>query len=200
MEKLEYQIVRDFIIDLGNFLEDKKVDKFNWEFIKEKNYLFDSDIFLNLKELEFNAGFIKTAIIEKKINKYFYEFKQYNLKYLIKIYENIKNTEFIKDFDRVVSDCYFKIFVNMNGWKNEDNTLYIEDVKVLEFLDDISSKNMSDKQKEIAAEWGVSLDTNNLENLKEIARLIREERKTKKIRIGLNWKNLKESREMTFDI
>ena len=200
MEKLEYQIVRDFIIDLGNFLEDKKVDKFNWEFIKEKNYLFDSDIFLNLKELEFNAGFIKTAIIEKEINKHFYEFKQYNLKYLIKIYENIKNTEFIKDFDRVISDCYFKIFVNMNGWKNEDNTLYIEDVKVLEFLDDISSKNMSDKQKEIAAEWGVSLDTNNLENLKEIARLIREERKPKKIRIGLNWKNLKESREMTFDI
>ena len=200
MEKLEYQIVRDFIIDLGNFLEDKKVDKFNWEFIKEKNYLFDSDIFLNLKELEFNAGFIKTAIIEKEINKHFYEFKQYNLKYLIKIYENIKNTEFIKDFDRVVSDCYFKIFVNMNGWKNGDNTLYIEDVKVLEFLDDISSKNMSDKQKEIAAEWGVSLDTNNLENLKEIARLIREERKPKKIRIGLNWKNLKESREMTFDI
>lgn len=200
MEKLEYQIVRDFIIDLGNFLEDKKVDKFNWEFIKEKNYLFDSDIFLNLKELEFNAGFIKRAIIEKEINKHFYEFKQYNLKYLIKIYENIKNTEFIKDFDRVVSDCYFKIFVNMNGWKNEDNTLYIEDVKVLEFLDDISSKNMSDKQKEIAAEWGVSLDTNNLENLKEIARLIREERKPKKIRIGLNWKNLKESREMTFDI
>ena len=181
MEKLEYQIVRDFIIDLGNFLEDKKVDKFNWEFIKEKNYLFDSDIFLNLKELEFNAGFIKTAIIEKEINKHFYEFKQYNLKYLIKIYENIKNTEFIKDFDRVVSDCYFKIFVNMNGWKNEDNTLYIEDVKVLEFLDDISSKNMSDKQKEIAAEWGVSLDTNNLENLKEIARLIREERKPKKL-------------------
>ena len=200
MEKLEYQIVRDFIIDLGNFLEDKKVDKFNWEFIKEKNYLFDSDIFLNLKELEFNAEFIKTAIIEKEINKHFYEFKQYNLKYLIKIYENIKNTKFIKDFDRVVSDCYFKIFVNMTGWKNEDNTLYIEDVKVLEFLDDISSKNMSDKQKEIAAEWGVSLDTNNLENLKEIVRLIREERKPKKIRIGLNWKNLKESREMTFNI
>lgn len=199
MEKLEYQIVRDFIIDLGNFLEDKKVDKFNWEFIKEKNYLFDSDIFLNLKELEFNAGFIKTAIIEKEINKHFYEFKQYNLKYLIKIYENIKNTEFIKDFDRVVSDCYFKIFVNMNGWKNEDNTLYIEDVKVLEFLDDISSKNMSDKQKEIAAEWGVSLDTNNLENLKEIARLIREERKPKNFRIGLHWENLSEAREIAFD-
>ena len=200
MEKLEYQIVRDFIIDLGNFLEDKKTDRFNWEFIKEKYYLFKSDTFSNLRQLEFNAESIKEAIIEKEINKHFYEFKQYNLKYLIKIYENIKNTEFIKDFDRVVSDCYFKIFVNMNGWKNGDNTLYIEDVKVLEFLDDISSKNMSDKQKEIAAEWGVSLDTNNLENLKEIARLIREERKPKKIRIGLNWKNLKESREMTFDI
>lgn len=197
MEKLEYQIVRDFIIDLGNFLEDKKVDKFNWEFIKEKNYLFDSDIFLNLKELEFNAGFIKTAIIEKEINKHFYEFKQYNLKYLIKIYENIKKTEFIKDFDRVVSDCYFKIFVNMTGWKNEDNTLYIEDVKVLEFLDDISSKNMSDKQKEIAAEWGVSLDTNNLENLKEIANIIKDDENFK---IRLNWKNLSEAREIVFDI
>ena len=197
MEKLEYQIVRDFIIDLGNFLEDKKVDKFNWEFIKEKNYLFDSDIFLNLKELEFNAGFIKTAIIEKEINKHFYEFKQYNLKYLIKIYENIKNTEFIKDFDRVVSDCYFKIFVNMNGWKNEDNTLYIEDVKVLEFLDDISSKNMSDKQKEITAEWGVSLDTNNLENLKEIANIIKD---NENFKIRLNWKNLSEAREIVFDI
>lgn len=197
MEKLEYQIVRDFIIDLGNFLEDKKVDKFNWEFIKEKNYLFDSDIFLNLKELEFNAGFIKTAIIEKEINKHFYEFKQYNLKYLIKIYENIKKTEFIKDFDRVVSDCYFKIFVNMTGWKNEDNTLYIEDVKVLEFLDDISSKNMSNKQKEIAAEWGVSLDTNNLENLKEIANIIKDDENFK---IRLNWKNLSEAREIVFDI
>ena len=197
MEKLEYQIVRDFIIDLGNFLEDKKVDKFNWEFIKEKNYLFDSDIFLNLKELEFNAGFIKTAIIEKEINKHFYEFKQYNLKYLIKIYENIKNTKFIKDFDRVVSDCYFKIFVNMTGWKNEDNTLYIEDVKVLEFLDDISSKNMSDKQKEITAEWGVSLDTNNLENLKEIANIIKD---NENFKIRLNWKNLSEAREIVFDI
>ena len=199
MEKLEYQIVRDFIIDLGNFLEDKIPNKFNWEFISEKYYLFKSDTFLNLRELKFNAGFIKTAIIEKEINKHFYEFKQYNLKYLIKIYENIKNTEFIKDFDRVVSDCYFKIFVNMNGWKNEDNTLYIEDVKVLEFLDDISSKNMSDKQKEIAAEWGVSLDTNNLENLKEIARLIREERKPKNFRIGLHWENLSEAREIAFD-
>lgn len=196
MEKLEYQIVRDFIIDLGNFLEDKKADKFNWEFIKEKYYLFNSDTFSNLKELEFNAEFIKTAIIEKKINKHSYEFKQYNLKYLINIYENIKNTEFIKDFNRVVSDCYFKIFENMIGWKNEDNTLYIEDVKVLEFLDDISSKNMSNKQKEIAATWGISLDTNNLENLKEIAKLIREERKLKNFKIGLNWKNLK----MTFDI
>ena len=167
MEKLEYQIVRDFIIDLGNFLEDKIPNKFNWEFISEKYYLFKSDTFLNLKELEFNAESIKEAIIEKEINKHFYEFKQYNLKYLINIYENIKNTEFIKDFNRVVSDCYFKIFENMIGWKKEDDTL---------------------------------LDTNNLKNLKEIAKLIREERKPKNFRIGLNWKNLTESREMIFDI
>lgn len=200
MEKLEYGIIRDFIIDLGNFLEDKNPNKFNWEFIREKYYLFQGEIFSNIRELEGNARFIKESIIEKTTNPHSYEFEQINIKYLINIYQNIKNTEFIKDFDRVVSDCYFKIFVNMNGWKNEDNTLYIEDVKVLEFLDDISSKNMSDKQKEIATEWGVSLDTNNLENLKEIARLIREERKPKKIRIGLNWKNLSEAREIVFDI
>ena len=67
MEKLEYQIVRDFIIDLGNFLEDKKTDRFNWEFIKEKYYLFKSDTFSNLRQLEFNAESIKEAIIEKKL-------------------------------------------------------------------------------------------------------------------------------------
>lgn len=200
MEKLEYQIVRDFIIDLGNFLEDKIPNKFNWEFISEKYYLFKSDTFSNLRELEFNAESIKEAIIEKEINKHSYEFKQYNLKYLINIYENIKNTEFIKDFNRVVSDCYFKIFKNMIGWKKEDDTLYIEDVKILDFLDDISSKNMSDIHKEIATELGIALDTNNLKNLKEIAKLIREERKPKNFRIGLNWKNLTESREMIFDI
>ena len=200
MEKLEYQMVRDFIIDLGNFLEDKKADKFNWEFVNEKNYLFTSEVFSNIKELEFNARFIKKTLIEKENNKHFYEFEQFNLKYLIKIYEEIKNTEFIKDFNRVVSDCYFKIFINMNGWKNEDNTLYIEDVKVLEFLDDISTENMSNKQKEIAEEWDVELNTHNLENFKEIAKLVREKRKTKNFRIGLHWENLEVAREIAFDI
>ena len=200
MEKLEYQMVRDFIIDLGNFLEDKKADKFNWEFVNEKNYLFTSEVFSNIKELEFNARFIKKTLIEKENNKHLYEFEQFNLKYLIKIYEEIKNTEFIKDFNRVVSDCYFKIFINMNGWKNEDNTLYIEDVKVLEFLDDISTENMSNKQKEIAEEWDVELNTHNLENFKEIAKLVREKRKTKNFRIGLHWENLEVAREIAFDI
>ena len=199
MEKLEYQMVRDFIIDLGNFLENKKADKFNWEFVNEKNYLFTSEVFSNVKELEINARFIKKALIEKENNKHFYEFEQFNLKYLIKIYEDIKNTEFIKDFNRVVSDCYFKIFINMNGWKNEDNTLYIEDVKLLEFLDDILTENMSDKQKEIAEEWGAELNAHNLESLKEIAKLVREERKPKNFRIGLHWKNLSEAREIAFD-
>ncbi|WP_339064304.1 hypothetical protein [Fusobacterium polymorphum] len=199
MEKLEYQMVRDFIIDLGNFLEDKKADKFNWEFVNEKNYLFNSEVFSNVKELEINARFIKKALIEKENNKHFYEFEQFNLKYLIKIYEDIKNTEFIKDFNRVVSDCYFKIFINMNGWCKGDNTLYIEDVKLLEFLDDILTENMSDKQKEIAEEWGVELNAHNLESLKEIAKLVREERKPKNFRIGLHWENLSEAREIAFD-
>ena len=200
MEKLEYQMVRDFIIDLGNFLEDKKADKFNWEFVNEKKYLFTNEVFSNIKELEFNARFIKKALIEKESNKHLYEFEQFNLKYLIKIYKEIKNTEFIKDFNRVVSDCYFKIFINMNSWKNEDNTLYIEDVKVLEFLDDISTENMSDKQKEIAEEWGIELNTHNLEHLKKIAKLVREERKPKNFRIRLHWKNLEAAREIAFDI
>lgn len=113
MEKLEYGIIRDFIIDLGNFLEDKNPNKFNWEFIREKYYLFQGEIFSNIRELEGNARFIKEAIIEKTTNPHSYEFEQINIKYLINIYQNIKNTEFIKDFDRVVSDCYFKIFVNM---------------------------------------------------------------------------------------
>lgn len=59
---------------------------------------------------------------------------------------------------------------------------------------------MSDIHKEIVTELGIALDTNNLKNLKEIAKLIREERKPKNFRIGLNWKNLIESREMIFDI
>ena len=200
MEKLEYEITRDFIVDLGNFLEDKNPKNFNWEFIRDKYYIFEGENFSNIRELEWNARCIKDNLTENSSNPHGYIFGQLNIKYLIKIYQNIKNTEFIKDFDRVISDCYFKIFENMIGWKKEDNTLYIEDVKILDFLDDISSKNMSDIHKEIATELGIALDTNNLKNLKEIARLIREERKPKKIRIGLNWKNLKESREMTFDI
>lgn len=197
MERLEYEITRDFIIDLGNFLEDKNPDKFNWEFIREKYYLFKGENFSDIRELEWNARYIKLAIIEKATNPHSYEFEQINIKYLINIYQSIKNTEFIKDFDEVVSDCYFKIFKNMVGWKNEDNTSYIEDVKVLDFLDNISSKNMSDKQKEIALEWNVELDTNNKESLKEIADIIRED---VNFRIGLNWKNISEAREIEFDI
>ena len=30
MERLEYEITRDFIVDLGNFLEDKDTKNFNW--------------------------------------------------------------------------------------------------------------------------------------------------------------------------
>ena len=197
MEKLEYEITRDFIVDLGNFLEDKNPKNFNWEFIREKYYIFEGENFSNIRELEWNARCIKDNLTENSSNPHGYVFGQLNIKYLIKIYQNIKNTEFIKDFDRVISDCYFKIFKNTDGWKNEDNTLYIEDVKVLEFLDNISSENMSDKQKEIASEWGVTLDTHNLENLKEIAEIIKDDENFK---IRLNWKNLSEAREIVFDI
>ena len=64
----------------------------------------------------------------------------------------------------------------------------------------VIADNCTDKTEEIATELGIALDTNNLKNLKEIAKLIREERKTKNFKIGLNWKNLTESREMIFDI
>ena len=197
MEKLEYEITRDFIVDLGNFLEDKNPKNFNWEFIRDKYYIFEGENFSNIRELEWNARCIKDNLTENSSNPHGYIFGQLNIKYLIKIYQNIKNTEFIKDFDRVISDCYFKIFKNTDGWKNEDNTLYIEDVKVLEFLDNISSENMSDKQKEIASEWGVTLNTHNLENLKEIAEIIKDDENFK---IRLNWKNLSEAREIVFDI
>lgn len=55
MERLEYEITRDFIVDLGNFLEDKNPKNFNWEFIRDKYYLFKGENFSNIRELELNA-------------------------------------------------------------------------------------------------------------------------------------------------
>ncbi len=141
MERLEYEITRDFIVDLGNFLEDKNPKNFNWEFIREKYYLFQGEIFSNIRELEGNASFIKKAIIEKTTNPHSYEFKQINIKYLISIYQNIKNTEFIKDFDEVVSDCYFKIFKNIVDFKEIENTLYIKNCDIFDFLEKENYKN-----------------------------------------------------------
>lgn len=135
MERLEYEITRDFIVDLGNFLEDKNPKNFNWEFIREKYYLFQGEIFSNIRELEENAKFIKEAIIEKETNPYSYGFEQYNLKYLIKIYENIKDTDYIDDFNDVVSDCYLQIFKNIEDFNKIENTLYIKNCDIFDFLE-----------------------------------------------------------------
>lgn len=53
MEKLEYNLVREFIIDLGEFLEDKKAEDFNWGFIEDKFYLLkENDIFRLTKNMK----------------------------------------------------------------------------------------------------------------------------------------------------
>lgn len=141
MERLEYEITRDFIVDLGNFLEDKNPNKFNWEFIGDKYYLFKGENFSNIRELELNARFIKSAIIEKESNQHSYKFDQLNIKYLINIYQDIKNTEFIKDFYEVVSDCYFKIFKNIEDFNKIENTLYIKNCDIFDFLEKENYKN-----------------------------------------------------------
>ena len=57
---------------------------------------------------------------------------------------------------------------------------------------------MPENLKEIAKDLGRELDTNNKQSLKEIADIIRQD--DENFKIGLNWKNLNEAREIVFDI
>lgn len=135
MERLEYEITRDFIVDLGNFLEDKNPKNFNWEFIRDKYYLFKGENFSNIRELELNARFIKSAIVEKESNQHSYKFDQLNMKYLILTYNIIKDTDYIDDFNDVVSNCYLQIFKNIVDFNKIENTLYIKNCDIFDFLE-----------------------------------------------------------------
>ena len=123
------------------------------------------------------------------------------IKYLIKIYEimkEIENFNIFHGFKDIVEDCYQTILKDLYDYNKNNDTLYIRDLEILEFLDDISSENMPENLKELANDFGRELDTNNKQYLKEIADIIREDDES--FRIGLNWKRLSEARDMAFDI
>ena len=84
-------------------------------------------------------------------------------------------------WNNIVEDCYQTILKDLYDYNKNDNTLYIRDIEILKFLDDISSENMPENFKEIVNDLGWELDTNNKKYLKEIAEIIREEDETFKL-------------------
>lgn len=215
MEKLEIKLVNNFICDVARFIEykDRKescykkhpVKDFDWDFI-DNNQIFDSEIFDYVRSFNFEIKSLKKILLneEKTRNKkteQWYHVSDICIKYLVKIYEIMKETEnfnIFHGFKDIVEDCYQTILKDLYDYNKNDNTLYIRDIEILEFLDDISSENMPENLKELANDLGRELDTNNKQYLKEIADIIREDDES--FRIGLNWKNLNEAREMVFDI
>lgn len=211
MEKLEIKLVNNFIIDVANFLKYKDIEetkylkKFNWDFIDDSS-IFDNEVFRYIRSFNFEMKLLKERLLndEKTRNEKterYYHVSDICIKYLIKIYEIMKENEnfnIFHGFKDIVEDCYQTILKDSYNYNKKDSTLYINDIEILEFLDDILSQNMSEKQKEIAAECNVELDTHNLENLKEIVNIIREDDES--FRIKLNWRNLSEAREIVFDI
>ena len=215
MEKLEIKLVNNFIIDVARFIEHKDrkesgyrkhpVRDFNWDFI-DNSQIFDNEVFDYIRSFNFEMSLLKERLLdEERIRnekrEYLYHISAICIKYLVKIYEIIKKTEnfnIFHWFKDIVKDCYQTIFKDLYDYNKNDNTLYIRDIKILEFLDDISSENMSENFKEIANDLGWELDTNNKQSLKEIADIIRED--DENFRIGLHWENLSEAREIAFDI
>ena len=215
MEKLEIKLVNNFICDVARFIEykDRKescykkhpVKDFDWDFI-DNNQIFDSEIFDYVRSFNFEIKSLKKILLneEKTRNEkteQWYHVSDICIKYLVKIYEIMKETEnfnIFHGFKDIVEDCYQTILKDLYDYNKNDNTLYIRDIEILEFLDDISSENMPENLKELANDFGRELDTNNKQYLKEIADIIREDDES--FRIGLNWKNLNEAREMVFDI
>jgi putative uncharacterized protein FNV0099 len=215
MEKLEIKLVNNFICDVARFIEykDRKescykkhpVKDFDWDFI-DNNQIFDSEIFDYVRSFNFEIKSLKKILLneEKTRNEkteQWYHVSDICIKYLVKIYEIMKETEnfnIFHGFKDIVEDCYQTILKDLYDYNKNDNTLYIRDIEILEFLDDISSENMPENLKELANDLGRELDTNNKQYLKEIADIIREDDES--FRIGLNWKNLNEAREMVFDI
>lgn len=215
MEKLEIKLVNNFIIDVARFIEHKDrkesgyrkhpVRDFNWDFI-DNSQIFDNEVFDYIRSFNFEMSLLKERLLdEERIRnekrEYLYHISDICIKYLVKIYEIMKKTKnfnIFHGFKDIVKDCYQTIFKDLYDYNKNDNTLYIRDIKILEFLDDISSENMSENFKEIANDLGWELDTNNKQSLKEIADIIRED--DENFRIGLHWENLSEAREIAFDI
>ena len=215
MEKLEIKLVNNFIIDVAKFVEYKDKEKsgykkhpmkdFDWDFIDDSQ-IFDNEVFRYIRSFNFEMKLLKERLLneEKTRNEKtepWYHISDICIKYLIKIYEIMKETEnfnIFHGFKDIVEDCYQTILKDLYDYNKNDNTLYIRDLEILEFLDDISSENMPENLKELANDLGRELDTNNKQYLKEIAAIIREDDES--FRIGLNWKKLSEARDMAFDI
>ena len=197
MENLEIKLVNDFICDVARFIryKDRKesvykkhpVKDFDWDFIDDSE-IFDNEVFRYIRSFNFEMKLLKERLLneEKTRNEKtepWYHISDICIKYLIKIYEIMKETEnfnIFHGFKDIVEDCYQTILKDLYDYNN-DNTLYIRDIEILKFLDDISSENMPENFKEIAIDLGWELDTNNKKYLKEIAEIIREEDETFKL-------------------
>ena len=215
MEKLEIKLVNNFICDVARFIEHKDnkesgyikhpMRDFNWDFIDDSQ-IFDNEVFRYIRSFNFEIKLLKERLLneEKTRNEKtekWYHISDICIKYLIEIYKIMKETEnfnIFHGFKDIVEDCYQTILKDSYDYKKNDNTLYINNIEILEFLDDISSENMPENLKEIAKDLGRELDTNNKQSLKEIADIIRQD--DENFKIGLNWKNLNEAREIVFDI
>ena len=215
MEKLEIKLVNNFICDVARFIEHKDnkesgykkhpMKDFDWDFIDDSS-IFDNEVFRYIRSFNFEMKLLKERLLneEKTRNEkteYWYHISDICIKYLIEIYKIMKKTEnfnIFHGFKDIVEDCYQTILKDLYDYNKNDNTLYINDIKILEFLDDISSENMPENLKEIANDLGRELDTNNKDSLKEIADIIRED--DENFRIGLHWENLSEARKLAFEI
>ena len=215
MEKLEIKLVNNFICDVARFIEHKDnkesgyrkhpMRDFNWDFIDDSQ-IFDNEVFRYIRSFNFEMKLLKERLLDKEKTRnekteHWYHVSDICIKYLIEIYKIMKKTEnfnIFHGFKDIVEDCYQTILKDLYDYNKNDNTLYIRDIEILEFLDDISSENMPENLKELASDLGRELDTNNKQYLKEIADIIREDDES--FRIGLNWKKLSEARDMAFDI
>ena len=212
MENLEIKLVNNFICDVARFIEHKDrkessyrkhpMKDFNWDFIDDYQ-IFNSEIFNYIRSFNFEIKSLKKILLNEERTRnekreYLYHISDICIKYLVKIYEIMKGTEDFDTFKDIVEDCYQTILKDLYDYNKNDNTLYIRDIEILEFLDDISSENMPENLKELASDLGRELDTNNKQYLKEIADIIREDDES--FRIGLNWKKLSEARDIAFDI
>lgn len=215
MEKLEIKLVNNFIIDVAKFVEYKDKEEsgykkhpmkdFDWDFINDSQ-IFDNEVFRYIRSFNFEMKILKERLLDKEKTRnekteHRYHVSDICIKYLIEIYKIMKKTEnfnIFHGFKDIVEDCYQTILKDLYDYNKNDNTLYINDIKILEFLDDISSENMPENLKEIANDLGRELDTNNKDSLKEIADIIRED--DENFRIGLHWENLSEARKLAFEI